>query len=302
MLSFILFNSFLSKKVSKVMSFFSSAFNWVFQSRQQTSRKPDGDILVAIKKVEKLLSRKGETFSDICIAVECAESKDELHAAFKPFNRIMRIFRIAIQDQEENSVLLCALKTLKCSERLTLHIESSSSIHDAIIGYKSAVAKKMEDGFQRRQQLRILDDTFDNSLLSRNVHSTFEGGQLLCRSPSRKRSASQVTDIGGEYCRDQSNSCLGSALPEGRPWKKKRTSLQCQLADLLKKQCSEFDNQGLSDASAPQFKMVTCRKKKTRWDNGDSRNDTKFILTNQDNRSQNKIGKCRRGKKCSYRH
>jgi len=284
------------------MWFFSSVLSWVFQSRQETSRKPGGEILLAVKQVQKLLNKKGETFSDICFAVECAESKDELHAAFEPFNRIMRIFRIAIQDKEENKVLISALKTLKCSERFTLHMESSSSIQDAIIGYKSAVAKKMEDSFQQRQQLRIFDDAFDNSLLSRNVVSTSESGQLLSSSPARKRSCSQLMDTGGEYCRDQSNSCLGSTLAEERPWKKKRGSLQNQLTDLLKRQCLAFDDQGCSDASVPQFKMVASTGKKTRWDNGVSRNDTKFTSKNLDICLQDQIGKCRRGEKCYFRH
>ena len=302
MLFCIQFICFLFQKVSKLMWFFSSVLSWVFQSTRETSRKPDGEILLAIQKVEKLLNKKGETFSDVCFAVECAESKDDLLAAFKPFNRIMRIFRIAIQDQEENKVLISALKTLKCSERFTFHMESSSSIQDAIIGYKYSVAKKMEDSFQQRQQLRIFDDAFDKSLLSRNVVSTSDRGQLLSRSPARKRSCSQLMDTGGEYCRNQSNSCLGSTPAKERPWKKKRGSLQNQLTDLLKRQCSAFHDQGCSDACVPQFNMVACTGKKTRWDNGESRQDTKFTSKNLDICLQNQIGKCKRGEKCYFRH
>ena len=112
------------------MWFFSSVLSWVFQSTRETSRKPDGEILLAIQKVEKLLNKKGETFYDVCFAVECAESKDDLLAAFKPFNRIMRIFRIAIQDQEENKVLRAQLELGQVRQEIDRRIQEKEEEFD----------------------------------------------------------------------------------------------------------------------------------------------------------------------------
>ena len=253
-------------KSFELMWFFSRALKLVSSTSPQTSPKTDSNILFAMKKIEKLLSKNGATFSDICFAIESSETKNELHAAFQPFNRIMRIIRIAVPDQEQNSGIVSAIKSLKCSERLSFHMESTSSIHDAIISYKSAVAMKMEASYQRRQQLRICDDAFDNSLLTCNLASTFEDGKMRCGFVGRKRSISQVTGIDGEYCGDQSNFCLGLKSSQDLRSKKKQCTIKNQLTDLLKKQCSGFTDKGSTDTRVPKFKVVKSSKKKTWWD------------------------------------
>jgi len=258
------------------MWLFKRAINLVSSSTQETSAKPDSDILFAIKKVEKLLSLNDTTLSDICFAVESAETKDQLRLAFQPFNRVMRILRIAVPDIELYSVIISALKILKCSERFTFHMESTSSIHDAIIGYKSAVIKKMQDSSQRREQLRICDNAFDNSLLTCNLDNTFENGPLVARSRGRKRKLSQVTDILGEYYPEESDPGLQQTILVDLPSNKKRATIKSQLTNLLERQCSGFNIQTSSNAREPKVEVQSSGKKKTWWDDVDNRRDIEF--------------------------
>ena len=75
------------------------------------------DIRLAIQAVEKLLNTTGTTFPDICSAVEDAETRDQLAAAFKRFNAILRVLLEAFPDVEHKVMVLDAVKELRPSVR-----------------------------------------------------------------------------------------------------------------------------------------------------------------------------------------
>ena len=93
-------------------------------------------MLLAIAKTKKMLRTKGTNFYDICLAVECSESKDELHEALSPFDRIMMVFRIAASDQAQHRRRLNALKTFGCTERLSYHMESTTVYTKRLLAIK----------------------------------------------------------------------------------------------------------------------------------------------------------------------
>ena len=144
----------------------------IVPSIQGKVTKSEYDVLLAIAKTKKLLRTKDTNFYDICLAVECSESKDELHEALIPFDRIMRVFRIAVSDHAQHRRILNALKTFGCTEMLSSHMESTMSLHEAIIGYKTTVANKLATTSQQLEQLRRFDNAFNDSLITCIILST----------------------------------------------------------------------------------------------------------------------------------
>ena len=165
----------------------------------------DYDLMLAIAKTKKFLSSNGDSLSDICLAVECAESKSALEAALIPFNRIMRIFRIAVPDPKPKNLIVDALANLNCSKRLINYLQSAINVHDGLLSYKTAVVKKLKIDLARMKDLRRSDNAFDESLLTSHLTERIpthkdsgctietkykQNAVLLTRSPSQKRTIS----------------------------------------------------------------------------------------------------------------
>ena len=229
----------------------------IVPSIQGKVTKSEYDVLLAIAKTKKLLRTKDTNFYDICLAVECSESKDELHEALIPFDRIMRVFRIAVSDHAQHRRILNALKTFGCTEMLSSHMESTMSLHEAIIGYKTTVANKLATTSQQLEQLRRFDNAFNDSLITCNTVNTLDAGQLLVRSPARKR---------GLFL---SNKYSNSA---------KRAKIKSQLTDLANMHFPEFPVAARSRQLLPLSKKLPSSKGQALWDYSDSQfaRETKF--------------------------
>lgn len=174
---------------------------------------PNYDLLLAIEKTKRFVSSNGNSLSDICLAVECAESMSTLEAALLPFNRVMRIFRTALPEQEQKNLIVDALTNLNCSRRLINYLESAINIHDGLLGYKTAVVKKLNIDLTRIEDLRRTDNAFDESLLishlTKRYETRMESGRtvetkdnqdavVLTKSPSQKRNISLVLESKNE--------------------------------------------------------------------------------------------------------
>ena len=201
--------------------------------------------------------------------MECSESKDELHEALIPFDRIMRVFRIAASDQAQYRRILNALKTLGCTERLSSHMEATTSLHEAIFGYKTTVVNKLETTSQQLEQLRRCDTAFNKSLLTCNTVNTLHDAQLLVRSPARKRGLSLVRDVVRENFSDGTDFSLRSTQSEKYTKSTKRAKIKSQLTDLTKKHFPEFPVATCSHQLLPLSKKLPSSKGHSLWDYSD---------------------------------
>ena len=248
------------------MWIFKKARDIIAPSSQGRVTKSEYDVLLAIAKTTKLLKTKDTNFYEICLAVECSESTDELHEALIPFDRIMRVFRIAASDQEQHMRLVNALKTLGCTERFSSHMESSTSIHEAIIGYKTAVVNKLATTSQQLELLRRCDAAFNDSLITCNPVNTLGAGQLLVRSPARKRGLSLVGNVVRENISDGTDFSLRSTPPEKYTECKKRAKIKTQLTDLVNKHFTEFPIAACTQQFMPLSKKLPSSKRQALWD------------------------------------
>ena len=125
-----------------------------------------GDIHMATIKVKKILGTTGDDLAAIFSSLECAENRSELELALDRFNRIMRVFYTAASDFQQNGIIHRALETLGCSQRFQSHLDSTPTLKDAVIAYKTNLVKKLAIDFQRGQFLTHGDKTFDKALLT----------------------------------------------------------------------------------------------------------------------------------------
>ena len=238
---------------------------------------PNYDLLLAIEKAKRFMSSNDNSLADICLAVECAESKSELEAALLPFNRVMRIFRTALPEQEQKILIVDALTNLNCSKRLINYLQSAINIHDGLLGYKTAVVKKLNIDLTRMEDLRRSDNAFDESLLTSHLteryttHVLFgktietkdsEDAVVVTKSPSQKRSISQVL---GSKNQDQSKnatlerSSLHSQAYEDHPYTNKRAR---RGNSDLRRRSRDIDDEEDRDSACHQYKNGNCRRGK----------------------------------------
>ena len=207
--------SFPISSSSIVIVMMNKVFNFFASSKDEAVGKPQSstsnyDLMLAIEKTRNFLCSNGVSLYDICLAVECAESRSTLEAALVPFNRILRIFRTAVPDPEEKSIVLDALTKLNCTKRLIKCIRSAANIHDGILCYKTTVVKKLNVYIGRMEDLRRSDNAFDQILLTSHLPEraltltgldrTMEGKDnqnkaALTTSPVQKRAISLI--LGG---------------------------------------------------------------------------------------------------------
>ena len=113
-----------------------------------------------------MLNRTGEDFYSLFSDIECAENRGELEQALERFNEIMRILFVAAPDVNHDGFILDALKNFRCSGRFESYIDSTATVKDAVIGYKTEIVKKLTLDFQRREELLLHDQSFDKAMLT----------------------------------------------------------------------------------------------------------------------------------------
>ena len=283
------------------MWLFKKALDIFLPWSEESVLKPNYDIMLAAEKTKKFLRTKGLTFRDVCLAVECAESYDQLCEALIPFDHIMRIFKIAVPNDDHHSDIIEILKTFHCTEMLTFHLESKGSIVDGIFSYKTAVIKKLEGIYERLEQYRRCDTAFNQSLLSLKTAHRFKDGQLRCKSPARKRVFSLVSNVVSEnYTQSQQLGLRPPLLREAVTCKRRK--MNSRLTALANRQSAELSVPSYSVSVQP-VSEVPSSKKRSRWDDGDSvckRNCS--CIQNGVTFFQNENGKRKGGAECKCRY
>ena len=249
------------------MWLFKKALDIFLPSSEESVLKPHYHIMLAAEKTKKLLRTKGLTFRDVCLAVECAETYDQLYEALIPFDQIMRIFKRAVANDDHQSDIVEVFKSFHCTEMLSFHLVSKGSIVDGIFSYKTAVIKKLEGIYERLEQYRRCDTAFNMSLLSLKTAHSFNNGQLRCESPARKRVFSLVSNVVSENFTQNQDLCLRPPLlREALTCKKRKlnshlTALAtCQSAELSVPSYTQNQESGLRQPLLRE--ALTCKKRK----------------------------------------
>ena len=131
------------------------------------ARKAELTVDSALKAVGELLSTTGETFIALCQSVEGATGKDELKAACRRFNAIMRFFIDAAPEPQHLPLVRAALSQLGMYGRLASFMETATSFPEAIKAYKLAILQEVAAAVRRREEQARQDDLQDDELFSR---------------------------------------------------------------------------------------------------------------------------------------
>ena len=273
--------------MNKVFRFFTGSKDEAAGSKDEAvgnskASNSDYDLMLAVAKTKKFLSSNGENLYDICLAVECAETKSALEAALLPFNRITRILRTAVSDPEQKNIVVDALNSLNCSKRLINYLQSAANIHDGILSYKTTVVKKLNVNIGRMEDLRRSDNAFD---------------QILLTSHLSERTL-KLTDSGRTMERkDNQNEVVVTRSPVNE------RTISLVMGSVNENQ-HEDNTKGRSGSHIKVYEDHRHTNKRARG-YSDLRRRTRDSASDQDGDNlcwQHNNGNCRRGRKCRKRH
>ena len=129
--------------------------------------KGERDVDLALQAVSKLLSATGDTFENVCSAVEGALSKDQLKTALGRFNAVLRIFRDAFPEAEYEGLVLDAVNKLSPSARLSAYLCSAASVRDATTSWKTAIMQDLAVVRRQRELQASREEVLDEELFTR---------------------------------------------------------------------------------------------------------------------------------------
>ena len=167
----------------------------------------------ARQEVGNLLSATHDSMQAIYADVEAASSRGELKKAFKRLNGIWGIF-LGLQLAPESSALLVeAIASFDVSERMAAFLGPTSTIQDALKGYKSAIISDLAVVLRRKAvQLRaadVLDEELFSKLLPEPCSPISESEKPLEVPVALKEDPGRVTF---PLKRDVSSVCPLSAI------------------------------------------------------------------------------------------
>ena len=115
---------------------------------------------------QKRLGRcsSGDSFVDICGAIEGASSQSVLRVAFERLDKVMRIFYGVAPGTDSGTLIRDAVMSFQLSDRLHRCFESSASPRMAITAYKEAILGDLVSSRQRRMTQASLDSDINDRL------------------------------------------------------------------------------------------------------------------------------------------
>ena len=137
------------------------------RATNRTSLTIQKKIDLAIWKIKRLLTCKGETLTDVFLDVENAESKDDLKVAFKKLNKLMSYMIRAAPGLESYIAVQTALKLLGTSEKFCEVMKTSVSLEDAIIKWKIEILQSLSDLIMLSDFEASRVDNMDEELINR---------------------------------------------------------------------------------------------------------------------------------------
>ena len=167
---------------------------------------------LAVQEAQNMGVAMGESFSDICAAVERATSKEALVKALGPFNSFMHIFLGMTSEELDDRSILNAVGTLPPSTRFQELLRSQETLVEAIRAYKTLVASDLAKIYRRKEDFlrasQVQDrELLDNLLPSQDTSEAAEDGMAVVApahheldpglASSKKRGVSAVADEAG---------------------------------------------------------------------------------------------------------
>ena len=107
-------------------------------------------VACATEEVGALFVATGDSFVDICGAIEGALSQPVLRVAFERLDKIMRIFYGVAPGTNSGTLIRDAVMSFQLSDRLLECFESSVSPRVAVTAYKEAILGGLVSSKQRK--------------------------------------------------------------------------------------------------------------------------------------------------------
>ena len=162
----------------------------------------------AVKEVNRVLARTGDSLRAICAHIEGASSIEACREGFRRFNDIIRMFLVSAPVPDVEGQVIKAIRSLGPSERLESLLGSQPSVDKAITAYKTLTLKDLALALSRSNNPRVVSEEQDDDLFSRflSQHSTEAtgprtthargvlSGEHIGVSDSRKRGSAHVAD------------------------------------------------------------------------------------------------------------
>ena len=145
------------------------------------------DAAKATEMTSYLLKTNGDTLRGICNKTESARCLEEVKCNFQKVNQVMLYFLSDVKGKDGFWAIKRCLEELGISKRLSECLEKASSLREALEMWKTNIVIDISVKVKRREKERVLNEDFDNGLISRF---------LTCpRSPARslKRSLKEST-------------------------------------------------------------------------------------------------------------
>ena len=159
---------------------------------------PAEAVALVVKEVQMLLGATTDSLQAMCTRVEEAETKDAVKAAFRQFNRIMKIFMGLASNVTDDHLVRQAICDLGASQLFGDKLSSAALLREVLTAYKTAVARQLGLALRRGREQTTMDEELDDDLLLQFLPDPkLHQAEAVKRSPSRvsgaKRAFSQVT-------------------------------------------------------------------------------------------------------------
>ena len=186
-----------------VLSFLKHVAGFFHAEDPRSSAQAKKEMQLATQKVRTFLSRNNSSLTDVCLLIECAETRNELEVPFDHLDRVMRILTLAAPFADHKGIIIEALEELKFSDKLRLHLTTAATTHEAVMAYKTCVVQELALNKRKMEILFRRDNSFNEDLLatyfpkaiSHQSEVEFSAdGQLtdLCQSSLKKRCFSEM--------------------------------------------------------------------------------------------------------------
>ena len=122
-------------------------------------------VALTVEEVKRVLGATSSSLQALCSGFEDASSKDDVKAALRQFNRVMRIFMEMATDDSYDYLVRQAICDLGVSSFFDETLRSASSLREALTGYKTAVLRDIGSALQRKEDQAPMDKELDDDLI-----------------------------------------------------------------------------------------------------------------------------------------
>ena len=145
-------------------------FNWSWQalpSINDTKLEVVQSVSDAMEKMHLLLSKDKRTLKLIFQEIENTEDPNELQVAFPNIKNYFRYLLRVKPPHENYTAVRTALEKLGTSVKFLSHLQSASSLEDALYSYKTDVLQTLSDHLKKSEEEDAFRSNLDKKLFQR---------------------------------------------------------------------------------------------------------------------------------------